>query len=58
MTAPKKAPTSTAPASKTTVSEVEAEEVRDVDVVAVPSLRADGAPDQTPGFVQLVDPEE
>lgn len=25
-----------------------------VDVVAMPSLRADGTPDQTPGFVTLV----
>lgn len=24
-----------------------------VDVVAAPSLRADGTPDQTPGYVQL-----
>lgn len=29
-----------------------------VDVVAVPSLRADGSPDQTPGFVQLVDDQD
>lgn len=29
-----------------------------VDVVAVPSLRADGTPDQTPGFTQLADDED
>ncbi|MGN8245241.1 hypothetical protein ACTHAM_002360 [Cellulomonas soli] len=29
-----------------------------VDVVALPSLRADGTPDQTPGFVQLVPDSE
>ena len=30
--------------------------VPDVDVVAVPSVRTDGSPDQTPGFVQITEP--
>lgn len=46
-------------AAKDKAAEVEAAEVvkaeRPVDVVALPSLRADGTPDQTPGFVQLVE---
>jgi len=29
-----------------------------IDVVAMPSLRADGTPDQTPGFKQLVDDKD
>lgn len=35
-----------------------AEEAKHVDVVAVPSLQADGTPDQTPGYETLLKGDE
>lgn len=35
-----------------------AEEAKHVDVVAVPSLQADGTPDQTPGYETLLKADE
>lgn len=61
MTASKpKSPEDATPAPQTPESAAPAAQTPEavVDVVAVPSLRADGTPDQTPGYVTLVDTSE